>query len=234
MYPSSNRLGIQFWVSKIHFDCIMSMCEMCVFKEKKGHKQRGTKHTDTSTHTHKRWWWKMDMKKTRWHRVRHSENRFCCCCCWCCCWCSCWINSSCFWLASNLQIFGLVETPIFGHIQTYYLFIWLKHNIYIYIFFVLCVVFLLRIRFSSVYVAIFMFAQNTSGIRFNAFVNPVLFMLQRPAADVVSRYLLFLYCCWFCCCFSVCVPFLHSKSTHRTKKKRTFSICSINILRCLW
>lgn len=141
MYPSSNRLGIQFWVSKNYSNCILSMCvfvwEMCVFKEKKGHKQKGTMHTNT----HKRWWWKLDMRKTRWHRVEHSFRAF--------------LllvvvvllmllllmfsldrSSSCFWLVcSNLHIFGLVETPIFGHIQTYYLFIWLKHNIF---FFSLC------------------------------------------------------------------------------------------------
>lgn len=63
MYPSSNRLGKQFWVPKITLT-VLSLCS-----------KRWGRDTSRKKGTVNLWWWKMNVKETRWHRVEHSKSR---------------------------------------------------------------------------------------------------------------------------------------------------------------
>lgn len=134
-------------------------------------KQGKNKQTRTTTkRTHNRMVILKNERKASWHRVEHFSKQFF------------------FAFVFALLLLPLVPscrsvvTTTFGHIQTYYLFIWLEHT-------KLLVVHRGIGTESSLAPLPFLCLHKYQSIRFTSFVNPVLFMPLPSGADVVLRYL---------------------------------------------
>lgn len=142
--------------------------------------------------THKVWLWKMDVNGTRWHRVEHFKKSFC--------------LSLCASEGFTRHIPCYADLLARCCLHTLYSNILPVHFIH------KCIIclcsadvpkfsFPLHTMWMHAF-AIFNVCTNTKRIRFNAFVNPFLFMLH-PSASWCH---FMLSCCCYSCCCCCCFP----------------------------